>query len=92
VQLARQPAAVAVTISGPAPALATLALNPNDFRVTLDVSGKGPGGYDIDAKVQKVPTGLTLEGVDPSKVHVDLVAAPPPPTPTAVPTAAPPPG
>jgi YbbR domain-containing protein len=91
VQLVRQPQPVAVTISGPAPALATLALNPNDFRVVLDLSGKGPGGYDVDAKVQKVPTGLTLESVDPQRVHVDLQAAPPPPTPTPAPTPSPPP-
>lgn len=90
VQLARPPGAVAVTISGPAPALSALALNSNDFRVVLDLAGKGAGGYDVDVTVQKVPTGLTLEGVDPARVHVDLQAAPLP-TPSPAPTAPPPP-
>jgi YbbR domain-containing protein len=89
VQVAKAPGPVSVTISGPAPALSTLALNPNDFRVTLDLSGKGPGSYDIDAKVQRVPSGLTLENIDPPKVHVDLQAAPTPVPPTPVPSATP---
>src|SRR5262249_3770382 len=37
VQLVRLPGPIAVTISGPAPALSTLALNPSDFRVVLDL-------------------------------------------------------
>jgi YbbR domain-containing protein len=85
VQLARPLDLVSVTISGPAPALATLALNPNDFRVILDVFGRGPGRYEIDVKVQQVPTGLRLEDFDPKKVQVDLREAPPQPTPTPLP-------
>jgi YbbR domain-containing protein len=91
VQLVSQPPPVAVTISGPAPALANLALNPNDFRVLLDVGGKGAGKYDVDARVQSVPAGLNLEGVAPTRVPVELREAPPPPTPSLAP-AAPPPG
>jgi YbbR domain-containing protein len=86
VQLAHPPEPVSVTVSGPAPALSALTLNPKDFRVVLDVSGKGPGGYDIDAKVQNVPNGLSLDSVNPAKVHVDLQAAP---TPTPVPSPTP---
>jgi YbbR domain-containing protein len=89
VQLASPPQAVAVTVSGPAPALSNLVLNTSDFRVVVDVGGKGPGRYDIDARVQKVPSGLTLEGVDPQRVRVELREAPPQPTPTPAPSPSP---
>jgi YbbR domain-containing protein len=89
VQLGRALDLVSVTISGPAPALATLALNPSDFKVVLDVGGKGPGRWDVDVRVQQVPTGLKLEDFEPKKVQVDLREAPPTPVPTPVP---PPPG
>src|SRR5712692_6023489 len=51
VQLARPLDLVSVTISGPAPALSSLALNPNDFKVVLDANGKGPGRSTLDVKV-----------------------------------------
>jgi YbbR domain-containing protein len=88
VQLARPLDFVSVTISGPAPALSTLALNPNDFRVVLDVQGKGPGRWDIDVKVPQVPTGLKLEDYEPKRVQVELRDAPPAPTPTPAPSPA----
>jgi YbbR domain-containing protein len=90
VRLARPLDLVSVTISGPAPALSTLALNPSDFRVIVDASGKGPGRYDLDVKVQSVPNGLTLTDYSPKKIQVDLNEAPPQPTPTPAPP--PPPG
>ena len=40
VQLARPLDLVAVTIEGPAPALSTLTLNPNDFKVIVDVAAR----------------------------------------------------
>src|SRR5437763_3671295 len=86
VQLARPLDLVSVTISGPAPALQTLSLNPNDFKVVLDVSGKGPGRYDIDVRVQQIPQGLTLQDFSPKKIQVDLSPAPPTPAPTLPPT------
>jgi YbbR domain-containing protein len=86
-QLIRTPDSVSVTVSGPAPAMATLALNPRDFRVVLDMSGKGAGRHDIEARVQSVPAGLALESVDPRTIQVDLRDAPP--TPTPAPTAQP---
>lgn len=89
VQLARPLDLVSVTVSGPAPALQSLSLNPNDFKVVLDVSGKGPGRYDVDVRVQQVPQGLTLQDFAPKRVQVDLSPAPPTPTPTASPTPAP---
>ena len=88
VQLVRTPALVSVTISGPAPVLSSLVLNPNDFKVTLDVTGKGPGQFDVDVKVQQVPTGLTLDDFQPKKVQVELRNAPPP-TPTPAPSPSP---
>lgn len=75
VQLAHPLDLVSVTISGPAPALSSLALNPNDFKVILDVSGKGPGRWEVDVKVPQVPTGLTLDDFTPKKVQVDLAQA-----------------
>jgi len=92
VQLARPLDLVSVTISGPAPALATLALNPNDFRVVLDAAGRGPGRFDLDVRVLQVPTGLKLEDYEPKRVQVDLREAPPTPTPPPpLPTPTPPP-
>ncbi|HEX8967508.1 MAG TPA: CdaR family protein [Chloroflexota bacterium] len=93
VQLARPLDLVSVSISGPAPALQNLALNPNDFKVVVDASGKGPGRYALDVKVQQVPAGLNLQDFGPKQVQVDLTEAPTP-TPAAVPspTPAPPAG
>ena len=95
VQLARPLDLVSVTINGPAPALQNLALNPNDFKVVMDATGKSAGRYSLDVKVQQVPQGLTLQDYTPKQVQVDLIEAPPtatpvPPPPT--PTPAPPPG
>jgi YbbR domain-containing protein len=91
VQLAHPLDLVSVTITGPAPALQSLTLNPNDFKVTVDANGKGPGRYTLDVKVQQVPTGLTLQDDTPKQVQVDLIAAPTP-TPAPSPTPVPQPG
>jgi YbbR domain-containing protein len=88
-QLVRPAGLVAVTISGPAPVLSSLVLNPNDFKVTLDASGKGAGPSDLDVKVLQVPTGLTLDDFQPKKVTVELRDVPPTPTPVPVPTPSP---
>jgi YbbR domain-containing protein len=93
VQLARAGELVAVTISGPAPALSNLALNPNDFKVVVDAAGKGPGRYDLDVKVTQVPSGLKLEDFEPKRIQVELREVPPTPTPVPVPSPSPvPPG
>jgi YbbR domain-containing protein len=86
VQLAKPLDLVSVTISGPAPALLSLTLNPNDFKVAVDAAGKGPGRYALDVKVQQVPGGLTVQDVSPKQVQVDLLQAPPTPTLTPTPT------
>lgn len=88
VQLARPVDLVSVTISGPAPALQSLSLNPGDFKVVLDAGGKGPGRYDLDVKVQQVPQGLALADFFPKQIQVDLIQVPA--TPTPVPTPIPP--
>jgi YbbR domain-containing protein len=92
VQLAHALDLVSVTISGPAPALSSLALNPNDFKVVLDANGKGPGRSTLDVKVNQVPTGMTLEDFSPKQVQVDLTQAPPTPTPVPSPSPVPPAG
>jgi YbbR domain-containing protein len=89
VQIAKPLDLVSVTISGPAPALQSLTLNPNDFKVVVDAAGKGPGRYSLDVKVQQVPGGLTVQDVSPKQVQVDLLQAPPTPTPTQTPVPSP---
>jgi YbbR domain-containing protein len=86
-QLVRTPDPVSVTVRGPAPAFATLALSANDFRVILDLTGKTAGRWEIEPKVQ-LPVGMNLEDIAPVRVQVDLREVPPTPVPT--PTAAPP--
>ena len=64
VQLVRPPDPVSVTVSGPAPALANLALSASDFRVMLDMQGKAAGRWDVEPRVQ-LPAGLNLDSVQP---------------------------
>jgi YbbR domain-containing protein len=89
VQLVSPPNLVSVTTSGPAPVLSSLVLNSSDFKVTLDVNGKGPGTYNVDVKVQQVPSGLSLDDFQPKQLQVQLRDAPPPPTPTPAPVPSP---
>ncbi|HEY2594206.1 MAG TPA: CdaR family protein, partial [Chloroflexota bacterium] len=89
VQLAHALDLVSVTIEGPAPALQNLTLNPNDFKVVVDASGKGPGRYNLDVKVQQVPAGLTLQDFSPKQVQVDLSEVVPTPTPIPLPSPTP---
>ncbi len=87
VQLVRPPNPVSVTARGPAPAFSSLALNPSDFRVILDLTGKAAGRWDIEPRVQ-LPTGLNLESVSPARVTVELREVPPTPVPTSTPAPA----
>lgn len=89
VQLARALDFVSITISGPAPALQNLTLNPGDFKITVDATGRGPGRFDLDVKVTSVPAGLKLEDFDPKRIQVDLREAPPTPTPVPPPSPTP---
>jgi YbbR domain-containing protein len=74
-----QPDSVEVTISGPAPTLSSL--TARDFRVSLDVGGLSSGRHEIEPKVENLPSGMTLERVEPNRVAVELREAPPAPTP-----------
>jgi len=79
-QLASDVPPVDVTLSGPAPTLQSL--TPRDFRVVLDLTGLGPGQYQIEPKVA-VPGGFTLESIDPTRVPISIRQAPTPvPSPT----------
>lgn len=89
VQLARALDLVSVTIAGPAPALQNLTINPGDFKVVVDASGKGPGRYSLDVKVQQLPSGLTVQDFSPKQVQVDLTQVPPTPTPVPLPSPTP---
>lgn len=89
VQLAHPLDLVSVTIAGPAPALQNLTLNPNDFKVVVDASGKGPGRYTLDVKMQGLPTGLALQDFSPKQVQVDLSEASPTATPVPAPSPTP---
>ena len=75
IALAQPPAAVTLTITGPAPNLSTL--GSSDLQVTLDATGKGPGQYTITPQVQNLPPGVSLDSINPQQVTVTLVSAPP---------------
>ena len=89
----RPPDLVSVTISGPAPVLSTLVLNPNDFKVVLDVSWQGPGQLRRRREgASRCPPVSRSKTSSRKKVQVDLRDAPPPtPTPAPTPTPLPPP-
>jgi YbbR domain-containing protein len=75
-----------VTLNGPAPTLQSL--TPRDFRVTVELTGLGPGRHEIEPKVA-IPGGFTLERVEPARATLTIraVATPvPSPTPILAPT------
>jgi YbbR domain-containing protein len=73
------PAEVDVILSGPAPLLDTLLLQ--DIRVTVDVTGLGPGTYQLTATVEILVADVVVESILPNTVEVVIVIAPTP-TPT----------
>ena len=77
------PATVAVTLSGPAPALRTL--QAGSVMVSLDLSGVGVGAYALQPSVS-LPPEVEVEDIAPSELQVVVW---PVPTPTPVPTATP---
>jgi YbbR domain-containing protein len=68
-QLADPLASVELSISGPAPTLQ--GLSARDFRVTLDLTERGPGQHAIELRPQ-VPSGFRLESISPSTISVTL--------------------
>jgi YbbR domain-containing protein len=73
--LARQPDPVEVTIAGPAPTLSSL--TARDFRVIVELGGLSPGRHEVEPKVQNLPSGMTVERMEPKTVAVELREAPP---------------
>jgi len=63
------PGSVTATVAGPAPGLS--ALTSDQVIASVDVSGRGPGTYAIDVAV-RLPTGFTLQGVQPLRVTVTI--------------------
>lgn len=80
-----EPATVAVTLSGPAPALRVL--QRSSVIVSLNLSGVSPGTYALTPDVS-TPPQLTVESIDPPQLRV-VVSPTPTPVPTPEPTATP---
>ena len=74
-----QQAQIAVTLEGPAAALA--AIDPADVTPTVDVTGRAPGTYQLNVTVP-LPDGITLVAARPSLVTVIVQ---PPSTPSPAP-------
>jgi YbbR domain-containing protein len=71
------PSAVDVILSGPIPILDTL--SRQDVHVAVDVTGLGPGSYQLTPAVQILASNLTVESLLPNTIEVVL-------TPKASPT------
>ena len=76
------PGTVDVIISGPVPVLETL--TAQDVVVTVDVSNKGIGSYQLTPQVDR-PDNVTIESILPETVEV-VLSIPGTATPTAFPT------
>jgi len=74
------PNEVDVILSGPAPLLDSLLLQ--DIRVVVDVSGLGPGSYQLTPRVEIIQSDISVESILPNTVEVVISIAP---TPTATP-------
>lgn len=74
------PAEVDVILSGPAPLLDTLQLQ--DIHVIVDMTGLGPGTYQLTPKVEILVSDVIVESVLPNTVEVVISPAV---TPTATP-------
>ncbi len=76
-ELVKPPDPVSITITGPAPTLS--GLSGKDFRVVLELGGKGPGRYDVEPKVQNLPQGMSVDRIEPRTLSVELRELPPSP-------------
>jgi YbbR domain-containing protein len=63
------PRTVDTVVAGPVPTLAALAADA--VSASVDASGKGPGTYAADVTV-RVPAGLTLQSVQPTRVTLTI--------------------
>ena len=75
------PETVEVFISGPVPVLETL--TAQDVTVTVDVTGLGPGNYQLEPKVD-TPSNVSFDSILPGTVEV-VLSIPGTATPTAFP-------
>lgn len=76
------PVSANVILSGPMPVLANL--KPTDIRVVVDLSGKGPGSYQLAPSVAFLPSRVAADSILPATVQVVIVQMPTP-TPTGTP-------
>ncbi len=67
------PVTVDVILSGPLPALNTL--RPSDVHVSVDLSGRGAGTYQLTPFVTVSVDGVTVESVLPGTVQVTITGA-----------------
>lgn len=74
------PETVEVILSGPLPALQSLA--PDDVQVVIDVSALAPGVYQLKPRIPIVPDTLKVQNIVPDTVQVTIVELPPTVTPT----------
>jgi YbbR domain-containing protein len=74
------PETVDIILSGPLPLLDTL--TQDKIRVSVDLTGQGPGTYQLVPRVEMPSTELKLESVLPGSIEVNITQAPTPsPTP-----------
>ncbi len=66
------PASVDVLLSGPLPLLDTLPLR--NVRVTIDMTEKGPGTYQVEPKVETGQPEIRVDSILPGTVEVTLIA------------------
>jgi len=86
-QAVLMPESVAVLLGGPAPVLESL--QPGSVIVSLNLSGLGPGTYTL-APVVNAPAQVTVAGVTPTEIRVEIrPVATPVPTPSPPPAATP---
>ena len=78
------PATVRLTISGPMPALSSLAIT--DVKVTVDATGLSAGNHALRPRID-VPSLVRVQSLEPDRVNLQIIAIPTPvPTATPVPS------
>jgi YbbR domain-containing protein len=82
------PTAVDVIVAGPIPDLENMV--PVDVRVVIDLTGLGPGTYQLQPAVEILPDRIYLQSMSPETVEIIIQELPTPTvTPTGNPTATP---
>lgn len=69
------PVTVDVILSGPLPALDSL--RASDVRVSVDVSGRGPGTYQLTPTISILAGGVSVESILPGTVQVTIASKSP---------------